>query len=59
MLAGRMNASVQRLVGRTLGQRYRLERILGMGGMGAVFEALQRGRAQARTGLHGVPAERR
>ena len=41
MLARRMSASVQQLVGRTLGQRYRLERILGMGGMGAVFEATQ------------------
>lgn len=36
-----MNENVAQLVGRTLGQRYRLERPIGAGGMGAVFEATQ------------------
>jgi serine/threonine-protein kinase len=36
-----MKPDVQHLVGRTLGQRYRLDRVLGVGGMGAVFEATQ------------------
>jgi eukaryotic-like serine/threonine-protein kinase len=36
-----MKGNFEQLVGRTLGQRYRLERAIGAGGMGAVFEATQ------------------